>query len=183
MIEINNVSKSYNDKQVLAGISLKLPDSGIARIMGRSGEGKTTLLNIIAGIEKPDSGSVRVSGRVSMVFQEDRLLRWESAIENVRLAASGDRSPEMILDELGLGRELHTRVKELSGGMARRVAIARCLAHEADIYIMDEPMHGLDQETATITAETIRRYTKDGLLLVVTHDPDEFSDADMTVKI
>ena len=183
MISIDNVSKEYKGKQVLEGLSLKMPDVGIVRLMGRSGEGKTTLLNIIAGLKKPDSGSVNVSGSISMVFQEDRLLRWESALENVRLAANGKTSPEKILSELGLGSELNTRVKELSGGMARRVAIARCLAHEADIYIMDEPTRGLDAETAAQTVETVRRYTKDGLLLVVTHDPDEFADADLTIKI
>ena len=87
MIVLDKVTKKYDGKCVLKDLSLSLPETGIVRIMGKSGEGKTTLLHIIAGLVKPDSGTVRVEGSLSMVFQEDRLLKWDSVLENVRLAA------------------------------------------------------------------------------------------------
>ena len=187
MIEIRNLTKSYGDRKVIDGLSLDLPEKGIVRINGKSGSGKTTLLHIIAGLIKPDSGEIKLDGRISMVFQEDRLIMSKSALENVMLVledgAHDGRDPEEILSGLGLAGELDTKVSELSGGMARRVAIARALARKADIYLMDEPIRGLDDETAEMARSVILKYTKDGLLVVVSHDLGEFDTPDLSVSI
>lgn len=188
MIKISGLTKAYGDKKVLEDLSLELPEAGIVRIMGESGIGKTTLLNIIAGLESPDSGSVEIKGSISMVFQEDRLLSHLSALENVAIAqkkgsAYSKRDPAVILSKMGLGDELSTRASKLSGGMARRVAIARALAKEADIYIMDEPVKGLDADTAEQVIDTIVEYTKGHLLIVVTHSGEEFSFADIKIDL
>ena len=187
MISISDLTKTYKDRKVIDGLSLELPEKGTVKISGKSGSGKTTLLHIIAGLVEPDSGEVSVSGSMSMVFQEDRLIMSKSVLENVMLVCGGDqkegRSPEGILTELGLGNELDTRVSELSGGMARRVAIARALSRDADIYLMDEPIRGLDEETAQAARSVILKYTKDRLLVVVSHDPGEFDSPDISVSI
>ena len=186
MIEIRNLTKSYGDKKVIDGLSVDMPDRGIVRINGKSGSGKTTLLHIIAGLIKPDSGDVRVNGSISMVFQEDRLIMSKSVLENVMLVCEGaeeGRSPGEILAELGLSGELDTRVSELSGGMARRVAIARALARKADIYLMDEPIRGLDEESAETARSVILKYTEGHLLVAVSHDPGEFDTPDISVSV
>lgn len=187
MIIIRDLTKSYGDKKVIDGLSLELPEKGIVRISGKSGSGKTTLLHMIAGLVRPDAGELRVNGSISMVFQEDRLIMSESVMKNVMLvcgkAPSEGRSPEAILTELGLGNELDAKVSELSGGMARRVAIARALAREADIYLMDEPIRGLDGETAQTVRDVILKYTKDRLLVVVSHEEGDFDAPSLSVSI
>ena len=188
MITITNVTKCFDNKKVLDGLSLSFPERGIVRIMGESGVGKTTLLSLIAGLETPDSGTVVCDGSISMVFQEDRLLPHLSALDNVSIVQpkaqeSTDRDPSKILAHMGLENDLNTRADKLSGGMARRVAIARCLAKDADIYLMDEPIKGLDEDTAQTVIDTITQYTSGRLLVVVTHDINEFSCADMEINI
>ena len=128
-------------------ISLALPEKGFCAITGRSGRGKTTLLYLIAGLYEPDRGSIQRNGEtISMVFQEDRLLPWETAAQNAAIASTREIAAKL-LTELGLGAELDKYPRELSGGMKRRVSIARALAAKADVYIMDEPFKGLDPET------------------------------------
>jgi len=186
MINIIDLKKTYEDKLVLEGISLQFPSKGIVRIMGESGRGKTTLLRIIAGLDTADSGTVEVNGTISMVFQEDRLLPYISALDNVKLVSSSDsidRNPEQILNDMGLGEDLHTRAGKLSGGMARRVAIARALAKEADIYIMDEPIQGLDASTTQDVISAILKYTAGKLLIIVTHSEEEFTESDLTINL
>ena len=186
MIIIKNLTKSYQGRAVLDGLNLELPGSGIVKIMGESGAGKTTLVHILAGLVKPDSGEVIFAGphKVSMVFQEDRLLERDSALANASIASdSPSRDAGTILKELGLEAALDTKASKLSGGMARRVSIARALVREADIYIMDEPIKGLDETNAAGVIEVIKRYTEGHLLIVVSHDREEFKDADKIVDI
>ena len=189
MITFENVTKKYGDKAVLDNLSFELPDAGFVAISGRSGIGKTTMLNIILGLEKADSGRVEWHGGVrpaiSCVFQEDRLLERESALENVLfvLKERDEKRASDILAELGLGDELNTRAKDLSGGMARRVAIARALAFPAELYIMDEPIKGLDAETRQQTIDTIRKWTEGKLLIMVTHNPEDAQGADMILEM
>ena len=178
MIRLDHVYKGFNGNAVLEDISLALPEKGFCAITGRSGRGKTTLLYLIAGLYKPDRGSIQRNGEtISMVFQEDRLLPWETAAQNAAIASTREIAAKL-LTELGLGAEL-----ELSGGMQRRVSIARALAAKADVYIMDEPFKGLDPETRSAVFGVIRRRTEDALLIMVTHDPTDAECADMRIDL
>lgn len=182
MIRLDNISKSYNGKVVLNGFSAELPDSGFCAVTGPSGSGKTTLLNIIAGLCEPDSGSVSTTGSVSMVFQEDRLLPWDTALGNAAIA-SDTATAKALLTQLGLGHALYQKPRELSGGMKRRVAIARALGVNAQTYIMDEPLKGLDAAARSSALNVIRTHTRDALLIMVTHDESDTTDADVVITL
>ncbi len=181
-MKLDHVSKSYQGRTVLRNFSLELPDRGFCCILGPSGAGKTTLLRLMAGLEQPDSGTVTVSAPVSMVFQEDRLLAHDTVLENAALAADPQRAKELLV-RLGLAEWLFRRPAALSGGMRRRVAIARALAAPAGIYLMDEPLKGLDRDTKQAVLALIREETRNGLLVLVTHDPEEARGADQIVTV
>ena len=175
-MKLDHVSKSYQGRTVLRDFSLELPDRGFCCILGPSGAGKTTLLRLMAGLEQPDSGTVTVSAPVSMVFQEDRLLAHDTVLENAALAADPQRAKELLV-------RLFRRPAALSGGMRRRVAIARALAAPAGVYLMDEPLKGLDRDTKQAVLALIREETRNGLLVLVTHDPEEARGADQIVTV
>ena len=181
-MKLDHVSKSYQGRTVLRDFSLELPDRGFCCILGPSGAGKTTLLRLMAGLEQPDSGTVTVSAPVSMVFQEDRLLAHDTVLENAALAADPQRDKELLV-RLGLAEWLFRRPAALSGGMRRRVAIARALAAPAGVYLMDEPLKGLDRDTKQAVLALIREETRNGLLVLVTHDPEEARGADQIVTV
>lgn len=181
-MKLDHVSKSYQGRTVLRDFSLELPDRGFCCILGPSGAGKTTLLRLMAGLEQPDSGTVTVSAPVSMVFQEDRLLAHDTVLENAALAADPQRAKELLV-RLGLEEWLFRRPAALSGGMRRRVAIARALAAPAGVYLMDEPLKGLDRDTKQAVLTLIREETRNGLLVLVTHDPEEARGADQIVTV
>ena len=192
MPRIENLTKAYDDKLVLDGFSAQLPDAGFVAISGKSGAGKTTLLNIMMGLEKADSGSViwpdGLTPVFSAVFQEDRLLPDMSARDNIIFVLKEDKesaalNAEKLLTDLGLGDDIDTKAKELSGGMARRVAIARALAFPANVYIMDEPIKGLDADTRQQTLDVIRRETAGKLLIMVSHNPEDSEGADMLLEM
>lgn len=155
-IILKNVSKSYDGKKVLNDISFTFESGEPAVIEGVSGIGKTTLIRIIEGLEKPDSGNVIFDGveqgkcRFAPVFQETRLIESLDAAANVRLAAH-DVPEEKIISSLRVlipEDELHKKVRDLSGGTARRVEIVRAVLSPSDVLIMDEPLTGLDDENA-----------------------------------
>lgn len=174
MIEIKNLSKSYGDNKVIDKFSLVLPEGETSVIMGQSGCGKTTLLKVIMGLESPDGGEITGVGRVSAVFQEDRLAEEFSPCKNVVLASGCTVSEaEKILASLGLKESIHQPVSSLSGGMKRRVAIARALSAEYDLIIMDEPLKGLDEETKISVMDVIRSHCRNKTALIVTHDENE----------
>ena len=181
-MKLDHVSKSYQGRTVLRDFSLELPDRGFCCILGPSGAGKTTLLRLMAGLEQPDSGTVTVSAPVSMVFQEDRLLAHDTVLENAALAADPQRAKELLV-RLGLAEWLFRRPAALSGGMRRRVAIARALAAPARVYLMDEPLKGLDSQTRALTLEVIRQETKDALLVLVTHQEEDAAGADLVIRV
>lgn len=179
MYELKNIDFSYGDKPVLKDFSLSLPDRGVVCLFGASGLGKTTVLRLIAGLEKPKSGSVCgfENKRITFVFQEDRLLPWRTAKENVALALVGlpdaDEKAEAVLSELGLESDVCRYPDEMSGGMCRRVAVARALAPESDVILADEPFTGLDEQNRRILAAAFRKKAENELVVVVTHSEEE----------
>ena len=177
MIEIEKLCVSYGVAPVLRDCSLSVPAGGRVALMGPSGCGKTTLVNVIAGLLKPDAGRVHVSGTVSYVFQEPALLPWLTALENVNVVLSDNRESlpraEEWLRALELVDSAGKYPRELSGGQKQRVAIARALAYGGDILLLDEPLKGLDAALRDKAAALIRREVRDKTLLLVTHDETE----------
>ncbi len=178
MIQLKKVSFSYGATPILQNLSVTLPQQGVVGFSGPSGCGKTTLLRILAGLEQPQSGTLSrpENCRLSMVFQEDRLLPWLTAEENVRLVceAQPHRAAEC-LQAVGLSEAAHHYPDQLSGGMKRRVALARAMAADGDILILDEPFTGLDTALQEEIAALLREQFKDKLILLVTHGAEEFA--------
>ena len=176
-ITLRGISKSFGGQQVLRNVSAAFPAGSVTCLMGPSGFGKTTLLRIIAGLEKPDAGTVEgVPERIGFVFQEDRLCEEFSAVSNVRLV-TGKRLPKETivrhLEEIGLGDSLDKPVREYSGGMKRRVAIVRAVCYPADLLILDEPFKGLDEKLRLEVIGYIRRHTEGKTVICVTHEADD----------
>ncbi len=171
---VDGLCKSYNGRPVLRRLSFTAGE-GITCIMGPSGGGKTTLLRILLGLEKPDSGTVTAPSerRWAAVFQEDRLLEHLDAMGNLRFAlgpALGGGAAEELLAALGLSGVEDKRVRDYSGGMKRRLALARALLAPADALALDEPFAGLDGESRARAISCIREAAQGKLVLLVTHD-------------
>lgn len=177
-----NVSFAYGDTLVLQDVTWHLPDSGVVCLWGASGCGKTTALRLLAGLEKPDSGAVCGAGRVSMVFQEDRLLPWRTALENVLLTGADVEKAQELLAELGLTvEETQAYPQHLSGGQQRRVALARALAAESDILLLDEPFNGLDEGTWMDVVPLIKKVAETRPVVLVTHIREQIEALKATV--
>ena len=176
-ITLINISKRFGDKQVLSRINLTLREGETTCLMAPSGAGKTTLLRILLGLLAPDEGRVEgLEGRkLAAVFQEDRLVETMDPVSNLRLF-SPKLSRIAVKDALiafGLEDSLRQPVRELSGGMRRRVALLRALLTEWDILALDEPFKGLDAETKRTVIRRTREYTDGKTVLLVTHDEEE----------
>ena len=172
-IIVDNVSKSYGEQVVLKKLTVRFPEENISCIMGPSGCGKTTLMRILLGLERADEGRVEgvPYGKISAVFQEDRLCENVSAIRNLKLVSEKDEAElRREMEALRLGEAFGKPVRELSGGMKRRVAILRALLAPCGCIMMDEPLKGLDEETKIVTAGYIRKNAKEKTLIVITHD-------------
>lgn len=176
-IVLRNIFKSFDGKTVLNDISVTFPEGSISCVMGPSGCGKTTLLRIIAGLESYDSGSVcGVPSKKGFVFQEDRLCEDFTAESNIRLVCGKSMSRTSIrkhLEALGLNDISGKPVREFSGGMKRRVAIARAICSNAEIVLMDEPFKGLDETNKTAVIDYVKTNTAGKTVIIVTHDASE----------
>ena len=172
MIEIRNVRMHYGDKLIFDDFSLSLPSVGQYAILGPSGRGKTTLLRLIAGLERPQSGTIILpeDARIAFCFQEDRLLPFKTVLENVELVCGSRETAQRFLARVGLAGEENSYPSSLSGGMKRRTALARALAFDAPVLLMDEPFRALDPDTHAAMLALVREAAKDKLLLLVTHD-------------
>lgn len=180
-IKLTNVVKAYNGKAVIDGLSYEFLSESPVVIMGESGIGKTTLLRIITGLETADSGSLTFEGlsreacRFAPVFQDTRLIGNLDAVANVKLAAR-DVSDDVICEHLKSlipESELHKKVRDLSGGTARRVEIVRAVLAPSDVLIMDEPLTGLDEDNAVKVVDYIRK-NKDSRLFIASSHSDLF---------
>ncbi|MGI6151531.1 MAG: ATP-binding cassette domain-containing protein [Christensenellales bacterium] len=165
-MRFEGLNAEYGGQWILKDFCVSLPDAGRVCFFGPSGCGKTTLLRAL-------SDRMTQSGmRVAWVFQEDRLLPWASALDNVLLGGANKEEAMALLSELGLKDAADKRPGELSGGMKRRVALARALAFQGDAMILDEPFKGLDAESKGIAAALLLRLGPP-LCLLVTHDREE----------
>ena len=177
MILAEKLTAGYPGKTVLRNCDLHILPGKKCALMGPSGCGKTTLLKLLLGLMKPDSGRAEIHGKAACVFQEPRLLPWRTAAENVN-AVLADRRDSLAearawLDKLALGEAAGLYPDELSGGMKQRIAIARALAYGGDALLLDEPLKGLDQALKQRTAELILENSRDKAILLVTHDREE----------
>ena len=182
-VQVRNLNKSFGDNRVLVNLNVNFEKDKITVITGPSGCGKTTLLNIISGMEQPDSGEVIMKDRsISFIFQEDRLIPDLTVYRNIEFVLKSTLSEqeskpiiEKYLDLVKLKEAKDKYPEQLSGGMKRRVAIARAFAYRSDLLIMDEPFKGLDEKLKKeIIDEFLRIYNQDKrTIILVTHDMDE----------
>lgn len=174
MIEVKNLEKSY-DKKVIKDLNFQLEQGDIAVVTGESGIGKTTLLRLLLGLEKPDAGTIHMDdGNVSVVFQEDRLLEQFDIVDNIRLVSGKDRETifteyKKILPEDAFSKKL----KNYSGGMKRRAAVLRAVLCDSSVIFLDEPFKGLDKESKEKTMQFVLDNKGARTLILVTHDASE----------
>jgi ABC-type nitrate/sulfonate/bicarbonate transport system ATPase subunit len=185
MIELRGLSLSYGDKTVLDGFSLDLPLEGLTALTGPSGCGKTTLLRLLGGLERPESGTV--SGldpaRTAFLFQENRLLPWRTVNQHIT-----DVLPRARWDEASrwlafaeLDGEGDNLPAALSGGMARRLALARCAALGGVCLLLDEPFAGVDRACRGRLLERLRGLNTP--VILVSHEPDVVDACDRAVRL
>lgn len=177
MAEFKDVTKRFDNRTVLEHISFSVEGGKTYWIRGDSGIGKTTLLRMLLGLEKPAEGEIwrRKGLRFSAVFQEDRLLEYLSAVKNVRLVCSSEITEEDIrrhLLKLLPADSLDKPVTALSGGMKRRAAIVRACLAESDLLVFDEPFTGLDEECIREAAAYIRQYQNERAIVISSHRGD-----------
>ena len=175
MIKLNSVYKSFNGTEILKNLTSGFSEKTVYCVMGKSGIGKTTLLNIISGMLEPDSGSVSGTEKLkkSFVFQENRLIPHLSAYNNLKFVTDDEKK---ITEALKLSRLLDDKEKtpeEMSGGMKRRLAIARAAAFEGDIFFIDEPLYSLDIKTSQDILSMIKKMLTGKTAFIITHSTAE----------
>lgn len=211
MFEVKNISMIYDmdtDEKMyaLGGFDLELPDKGLVGISGPSGSGKSTLMYCLSTLKKPTEGSVRYNGLeltaipdreretlrrkdFGFVFQKHYLVPYMSALDNILVAASdsGKETVEKakeILKIMGLKeRDFKKKPAKLSGGQCQRVAIARALINDPKVIFADEPTASLDHENAFNIMKILKEYSKERLVIVVTHDRTVLTDVDTMIEM
>lgn len=178
-IDLDNITMCYGDQKVLDSFKLEIENDHSYAIIGASGSGKTTLVRILLGLEEPTSGKVHLMGdykypylNAGVVFQENRLCEDFTAIENVVMVnkKNSAKVAEEELLKLLPADAIRKPVRELSGGMKRRVAIVRACSISSDMLIMDEPFTGLDEENRQRAIDYIREKQGSNPLLITAHD-------------
>ena len=178
MLKLLKIEKSFGEKKVLSETSLSVKKGDCVMLFGMSGCGKTTLLRIAAGLEKQDKGTVEKSGETAVVFAESRLFPTATVLENVTAVMRGDKKEAKkragaILEAFGLGGVEKLYPSELSTGMAARVSLARAVAYDADIYLMDEPFKSLDAEIKRSVILYLKTFLSDKAVMIISHDRAE----------
>jgi len=177
-IQLKQVSIQIDGKPILNNVNLSLLKESINCLMGPSGKGKTTILNLIMGLIKLDTGELLGNSglQIAAVFQEDRLIEHWDALKNISLVCDKLIEKEYILQELqqlGIEESTGKPVRDFSGGMRRRVAIIRALLAKSDLVIMDEPFRGLDIDLKEKVIKYIKEKTKGKTVIVVTHEIED----------
>lgn len=201
MLELKNISKIYHtagfSQKALDGISISFRENEFVSILGQSGGGKTTLLNVIGGLMRYDGGDLIIDGRstkkftdkdwdfyrnvrIGFIFQSYNLISHQSVLDNVKLSLTlankntSDMEEKAIkaLERVGLKNHIHKKPAELSGGQMQRVAIARALVNDPQILLADEPTGALDSETSVQIMNLLKEIAKDKLVIMVTHNKD-----------
>ncbi|MCD7770572.1 MAG: ATP-binding cassette domain-containing protein [Oscillospiraceae bacterium] len=185
VLKIENITFCYGEKVVFENFSLDLPDDGIIAISGESGCGKTTLLRLIAGLEKPQSGSIESPGSIAFMFQENRLLPSLDVSGQLEAVLSKGTDITKYLKSVELEDETHTQIEKLSGGMKRRVSLARCLAFaevcHKSLILLDEPFTGIDSERVMRIMEFIRALKIP--VIYSAHDKEALELADIKIAV
>lgn len=171
MIVFEHVNAGYPGKEIFRDLSLQFPETGAVALMGPSGLGKTTLLRLAAGLLKPEKGIISGTEgkKIAFLFQEDRLLPWVTAEKNVELVSNPEQAAHWLKQMEIENSALYPR--EMSGGMQRRVSLARAMAFGGDILLLDEPFKGLDEGLRARVAGRIREQFPFTLLSI--HDREE----------
>ncbi len=182
VIEVRNLKKSFGANLILGGIDFSLGNGELVGIVGPNGCGKTTFLRILSDIESPDSGKVRISGKVAMIPQDDLLFPWFNVWKNISLGLKFRKVPSKVTenrvkktaDDLGISRYLQSYPSQLSGGTRKKVAIARALVLEPDIILLDEPFAGLDVSSVDNLLDSLMNLKKNGIsMVIVSHQIEE----------
>ncbi|MBQ2987723.1 MAG: ABC transporter ATP-binding protein [Clostridia bacterium] len=181
MLKLLKIEKSFGEKKVLSDVSLTVEKGECVMLFGASGCGKTTLLRIAAGLEGQDGGAVEKSGKTAVVFAEPRLFPTATVLENVTAVMrrgkkerkDAERRAAEILAAFGLGGAEALYPAELSTGMAARVSLARAVAYDADVYLMDEPFKSLDAGIKQTVVSYLRGFLSDKTALIISHDSAE----------
>ncbi len=174
MPEFRNVCLSLGGRAILERFDFSLAENTRTVILGTSGCGKTTLLRLASGLQNPDSGTAEpFSGRPSFLFQEDRLVPWSDALGNLTILGIPLGRAREYLAKVGLAGEEGKLPEELSGGMKRRLAVARCFAYGGDAFYLDEPLQGLDIRTAGDVLAFMAEELGEKSALLITHNPEE----------
>ncbi len=173
MIEVSGIGKSFQEQEVLRDVSFQIKEGTTHCFFGPSGSGKTTLLKIIGGLLLSDRGQILgIAGKkLSFVFQEDRLLPWRNGRDNIALVTGDPKGAEKYLALMELTGEKYP--EEMSGGMRRRLAIARALAYGGDVFLFDEPFKGLDREMKLRIMDRVKEEIAGKTLLFISHDREE----------
>ena len=178
-IKAKNLCFSYGDQPVLQNVCIELTADQPVVLLGGSGMGKTTLLRILAGLMKADAGEIEgidKNTRIAVMYQEDRLFPHLTVYKNLKLIRPGVTREEAagLLAELNLEAAVLDQLpRELSGGMRRRIALARALLFEADLVLMDEPFQGLDLDTRRMALTAVKKWTKGRPTLLISHEPED----------
>ena len=175
MPELIGVTKRFGEKTVLKSFSMRAPENRVLCLFGPSGCGKTTILRLLSGLLAPDEGRVIRDKRMrcSFLFQEDRLLPWASALQNLTAVGIAPGAARDALAQVGLSAEEAALPEDLSGGMRRRLAIARAAAYGGDYFFLDEPLRGLDEATALRALDCLRGAMRGKGALLITHNREE----------
>ncbi len=162
MIRVKDLTVRCGERTVLDRVSLTIPDTGLTYLSGPSGVGKTTLLRVLAGLLEPERGRISLPGRPILLFQEDRLFPHLSARKQVEGVLPKEKRGLAVdfLALVGLREDAEKLPGELSGGMARRLALARCLALGGERYLLDEPFAGVDPERQKRIFQALRELGK-----------------------
>ncbi len=179
-MKIEHLTFSFDDKRIFKDFNLEIENGRITALMAPSGSGKTTLLRLIAGLIKPQSGSIDLENQtVGIMFQEPRLFGQLNALQNVMLVikdkATKQTQAAQLLEAFGVADAASKYPEELSGGMAKRVSLARAIAYDADILLLDEPFSALDTNTKADVIAAAKSLLRGKTVLLVTHDAQEAS--------